>query len=307
VQSGVLKPKKIMKVSYQSLLFLYQEVRMREVDVKLLTSAVNEMCKEANYFLGDDVICAFQHGLEDEVSPLGKEVFEQLLDNARIAREEEVPLCQDTGFAVIFVELGQQVHLVGGDFQKAINEGVRQGYKEGYLRKSIVKDPLERINTLDNTPAVIHVEIVPGDRVKLTFVPKGGGSENMSAVKMLTPADGARGLMDFVVNAMSSAGANPCPPVVVGVGLGGTFEKVAYLAKKALLRPLKHPNPDPFYAKLEKEMLNKINKTGIGPQGFGGKITALAVHIEVFPCHIASMPAAVNINCHANRHAQRVI
>lgn len=280
---------------------------MREVDVKLVTEAVADLCKEANYYLGDDVVKAFEAGLEEEVSPVGKEILKQLLENARIAREEEVPMCQDTGFAVVFVELGQDVHLVGGDFYEAINEGVRKGYTEGYLRKSIVSDPLERLNTKDNTPAVIHVDIVPGDKIKITVAPKGGGSENMSAVKMLTPAAGVKGLVDFVVETVSKAGSNPCPPVVVGVGFGGTFEKVAYLAKKALLRPLGEPNPNPFYANLEREMLEKINKLGIGPQGYGGRVTALAVHIEVFPCHIASMPAAVNINCHASRHKERII
>jgi fumarate hydratase subunit alpha len=280
---------------------------MRNINVKLLTEVVADMCKEANYFLGQDVIAALEKGLHEEVSPAGKEVFKQLLENARIAAEEEIPICQDTGFAVIFVELGQDVHLTGGDFNEAIQEGVRRGYTEGYLRKSIVKDPLERVNTNDNTPAVIHIDIVPGDEIKLTFVPKGGGSENMSAVKMLTPSQGAGGLVDFVVNTVNLAGANPCPPLVVGVGFGGTFEKVALLAKKALLRPLGQTNADPYYAGLEKEMLKRINRTGIGPQGFGGRITALAVHIEVFPCHIATMPAAVNINCHACRHVERVI
>lgn len=280
---------------------------MRTVNVKLITDATAEMCKEANFVLGDDVIQAFEKGLAEEVSLVGKEVFTQLLENARIARDEKVPMCQDTGFAVIFVELGQDVHLTGGDFYEALNEGVRMGYNDGYLRKSIVKDPLERVNTKDNTPAAIHVEIVPGDKIKLTLAPKGGGSENMSAVRMLTPSQGAKGLVDFVVETVSQAGSNPCPPVVVGVGFGGTFEKVAYQAKKALLRPLNQPNPDPFYAQLEKEMLEKINKTGIGPQGYGGRFTALAVHIEVSPCHIASMPAAVNLNCHASRHVERVL
>jgi fumarate hydratase subunit alpha len=280
---------------------------MREVDVGLLTSAVAEMCQEANYFLGEDVIRALEKGLEEEISPTGREVFKQLLENARIAREEKLPMCQDTGFAVLFVELGQDVHFVGGDFNEAINEGVRQGYESGFLRKSIVRDPLQRENTGDNTPAVIHIDIVPGDKLKLIFAPKGGGSENMSAVNMLTPSQGVEGLVDFVIETVTRAGANPCPPVVVGVGLGGTFEKVAYLAKKALLRPLGKPHPDPFYAGLEKEILEKINRTGIGPQGFGGRFTALAVHIEVFPCHIATMPAAVNINCHASRHVKRII
>jgi fumarate hydratase subunit alpha len=280
---------------------------VREVNVSLLTSAVAEMCTEANYILGDDVIRALEKGLEEEVSPTGKDVFRQLLENARIAREEQVPMCQDTGFAVIFVEAGQDVHFVGGNFGEAINEGVRQGYESGFLRKSIVKDPLQRENTGDNTPAVIHIDIVPGDKVKLILAPKGGGSENMSAVKMLTPSQGVKGLVDFVVAAVTRAGANPCPPVVVGVGLGGTFEKVAHLAKKALLRSLGQPHPDPFYAGLEKEILERINRTGIGPQGFGGRFTALAVHMEVFPCHIATMPAAVNLNCHASRHVERTI
>jgi fumarate hydratase subunit alpha len=280
---------------------------MREIDVAVVSAAVAEMCKEANYYLGEDVTKAFARGLAEEVSPVGREVFKQLLENARIAREEEVPMCQDTGTAVLFVELGQEVRLVGGDFNEALNAGVRRGYAEGYLRKSIVKDPLQRTNSGDNTPAVVHLQIVPGAQIKITLAPKGGGSENMSAVKMLTPSQGSQGLVDFVVETVSKAGSNPCPPIVVGVGFGGNFEKVAYLAKKALLRPLGQPNADPFYADLEKEMLEQINNTGVGPQGFGGRFTALAVHIEAYPCHIASMPAAVNINCHASRHAERVI
>lgn len=280
---------------------------MREVHVSLITAAVAEMCQEANYFLGEDVICALRKGLKEEVSPTGKDVFRQLLENARIAKEEKMPICQDTGFAVFFIEVGQELHFVGGDFYEAVNAGVRQGYESGFLRKSIVKDPLRRENTGDNTPAVIHIKIVPGDKLKLVFVPKGGGSENMSAVKMLTPSQGKEGLVDFVVETVKAAGANPCPPLVVGVGVGGTLEKVAFLAKKALLRPLGKPHPDPFYAELEKEILEKINKTGIGPQGFGGRFTALAVHIEIFPCHIASLPAAVNLNCHASRHLERII
>ncbi len=280
---------------------------MREVDVKLIADAVADLSKEANYFLGDDVDDALKQGLEQEESPVGKEVMNQLLENVRIARDEEVAICQDTGTAVLFVELGQEVRLVGGDFNEAINEGVRRGYDEGYLRKSIVKDPLERVNTGDNTPAVVHTEVMPGDKIKIILAPKGGGAENMSALKMLTPAQGVKGLVDFVVDTVSRAGPNPCPPIVVGVGFGGTFEKVAYLAKKALMRPLDQPNPNPFYADLEKEMLEKINKLGIGPQGFGGRSTALGVNIETYPCHIASMPAAVNINCHASRHAEKVI
>lgn len=280
---------------------------MREIDVKLVSDAVAEMCKEANYNLGNDVIQAFQKGLEEEVSPTGKEVFKQLLENARIAREEEVPMCQDTGYAVVFMEIGQEVLMVGGDFKNAVNEGVKRGYTEGYLRNSIVNDPLDRKNTGDNTPATIHIDIVPGSRLKLTVMPKGGGSENTGLIKMLTPAQGASGLVDFVVETVRGAGPNPCPPVVVGVGFGATFEKVTFLAKKALLRPLGTPNPDSFYAGLEREILEKINKTGIGPQGFGGRFTALGVHIEVAPCHIATMPAAVNINCHASRHVERIL
>jgi len=280
---------------------------VREVHVKEITEAVAKLCQEANYFLGEDVVEALQNGLQEEPSPVGKDVFRQLLENARLAREEEVPLCQDTGTAVLFIDLGQEVLLTGGDFNEAVNEGVRQGYLRGFLRSSIVSDPLERVNTKDNTPAVIHLRLIPGDKIKITMAPKGGGSENMSAVRMLTPAQGVKGLTDFVVETVSGAGANPCPPVVVGVGLGGNFEKVAFLAKKALLRPLGEPHPQAFYADLERELLERINRSGIGPQGFGGRFTALAVHLEVAPCHIAGMPAAVNINCHAARHAQRVL
>ncbi len=268
---------------------------------------IKEMCIDANYNLGDDVIKAFKKALETEESPTGKNVMEQLLTNAEIAKNEQVPMCQDTGFAVIFVELGQEVNFIGGDLTEAINEGVRQGYTEGYLRKSIVDDPIKGVNTKDNTPAIIHIDIVPGDKVKLTIAPKGGGSENMSTVKMLKPADGREGIINFVVDHVKGAGPNPCPPIVVGVGIGGTFEKVAYLAKKSLLRSLGEPNQDPFYAEMEKEILEKVNKLGIGPAGFGGRNTALAVHIETYPRHIASFPAAVNINCHAARHVEREI
>jgi len=280
---------------------------MREINVNLISDVLTEMCQEANYYLSDDVTRAFQKGFEKEESPVGREIFKQLLENARIAREEKVPMCQDTGTAVLFVELGQEVLLVGGDFKEAVNEGVRRGYKEGFLRKSIVNDPLERTNTGDNTPAIIHLDLVPGDQIKLILASKGGGSENMSSLKMLTPAQGAKGMVDFVVETVSRAGSSPCPPIVVGVGFGGSFEKVAYLAKKALMRPLDVTNPDSFYAALEQEILEKINKTGIGPEGFGGRYTALAVHIEVFPCHIASMPVAVNINCHASRHVEKIL
>ena len=280
---------------------------MREVHVDKVSELIREMCIDSNYNLGDDVVTAFKQALETEESPTGKNVLEQLIENAKIAREEEVPMCQDTGFAVVFVEVGQDVTFVGGDVKEAINEGVRRGYQEGYLRKSIVSDPIERVNTKDNTPAVIHFDIVPGDKVKLTIAPKGGGSENMSAVKMLKPADGRQGIIDFVVNHVQTAGPNPCPPIVVGVGIGGTFEKVAYLAKKALLRPLGERHPNSLYAEMEQEILTKVNNLGIGPQGFGGRVTALDVHIETYPCHIASLPTAVNINCHASRHSERVI
>ncbi len=280
---------------------------MRQIDAQAISDVVAEMCREANVFLGEDVIEALEKALAEEESPAGRDVLRQLLENVEIARSEQIPLCQDTGFAVFFVEWGQEVHLKGGSLEAAINEGVRTGYREGYLRKSIVADPLERVNTGDNTPAVIHTSLVPGDRVRITFAPKGGGSENMSALRMLKPADGVEGVVDFVVNRVRAAGPNPCPPVIVGVGLGGTFEKVALLAKKALLRPLGRPHPEPLYAGLERRILEKVNDLGIGPQGFGGRITALAVHIETYPAHIASLPVAVNINCHAARHATRVI
>lgn len=281
---------------------------MRKIQVREITDAVARLCREANYCLGEDMVDALQKGLQEETSPQGKDVFRQLLENARLARDERMPLCQDTGTAVLFVDLGQGVQLVGGDFSQAVNEGVRRGYLQGYLRGSIVQDPLEgRINTKDNTPAVIHLRLVPGEGIRLVLAPKGGGSENMSAVRMLTPAQGAGGLADFVVETVLRAGANPCPPVVVGVGLGGNFERVALLAKRALLRPLGKPHPQAFYADLERELLERINMSGIGPQGFGGRITALAVHLETAPCHIASMPAAVNMNCHAARHAEAVL
>lgn len=280
---------------------------MRQVEVLTITSLVAEMCREANIFLRYDVIAALRKALTEEESPSGKAVLQQLLENIDIACCEQIPLCQDTGVAVFFVEWGQEVLLTGGTLEKAINEGVRKGYREGFLRKSVVTDPLKRVNTGDNTPAIIHTTIVPGEKVKITFAPKGGGSENMSALKMLKPSDGLEGVVDFVVNCVREAGPNPCPPVVVGVGIGGTFEKVALIAKKALLRPLGRPHPQPFYADLEQNILKKINNLGIGPQGFGGRITALAVHIEIFPAHIASLPVAVNLNCHAARHLERII
>ena len=280
---------------------------MRELQAKEITSAVKRLCMEANYYLGEDVLNAIKEGLKKEESPLGKDILQQIVENAEIAAKEEVPICQDTGFAVIFVELGQEVRVVNGDFNEAINEGVRQGYTDGYLRKSIVEDPIRRKNTGDNTPAVIHLEMVPGDKIRIIVAPKGGGSENMSEVKMMKPADGVEGLKRFVVERVEKSGGNPCPPVVVGVGVGGTFEKCAFLAKKALLREVGSKHPDPYYAELEAELLEKINKTGVGPQGLGGRITALAVHIEIHPCHIASYPAAVNLNCHAARHKEITI
>jgi len=281
---------------------------MREVQANQITEVVKNLCMEANYDLGQDVVETLKQSLEKEESPSGKEILEMILENAVIAREERLPICQDTGFAVLFVELGQDVHIVGGQFEEAVNEGVRQGYTEGYLRKSIVDDPvLERKNTSDNTPAVIHTRIVPGEQIRIVFAPKGGGSENMSEVKMMKAADGIEGVKDFVVDKVKRSGGNPCPPVVVGVGIGGTFEKVAMLAKQALLRPLGQRHPDARFAAVEKEILERTNKLGIGPMGLGGRASVLDVHLEVFPCHIASMPVAVNMQCHAARHKEAVI
>jgi fumarate hydratase subunit alpha len=281
---------------------------MREVKAEQITEVVKGLCMEANYDLGEDVLETLQKAVEIEESPTGREILGLILENARIAKQERAPICQDTGFAIFFVELGQEVHVVGGKFEEAINEGVRQGYTEGYLRKSIVDDPvIDRKNTGDNTPAVIHTQIVPGDKIRITIAPKGGGSENMSEVKMMKAADGIEGVKDFVVDRVRRSGGNPCPPVVVGVGIGGTFEKCALLAKKALLRPLGHRHPDPRFAEVESELLRRINNLGIGPMGLGGRVTALDVHVEVFPCHIASMPAAVNTQCHAARHKEAVI
>jgi fumarate hydratase subunit alpha len=263
---------------------------------------VKSLCMEANYFLGEDIKIYIEKAIEKESSPLGKEVLKDLQRNWELAAKEQIPICQDTGTAVIFLEIGQEVKIVGGYLYDAINEGVRKGYREGYLRKSMVKHPWLRVNTDDNTPAIIHTEIVPGNKLKITVAPKGGGSENMSALKMLTPAAGLEGVKRFVLESVKKAGPNACPPLVVGVGVGGNFEKAALLAKKALLRKLGHFNQDPAIAQVELELLKDINKTGIGPQGFGGNTTALAVNIEVFPCHIASLPVAVNINCHASRH-----
>ena len=279
---------------------------MREVNVKVITEKVRALCMEANTDLGEDVLQAFDRAIDKEESPLGIEILKELKENARIAKEERVAICQDTGFAVIFLELGQDVHLVGGGLREAIFEGVRQGYRDGYLRKSICH-PFTRANTGDNTPAIIHTEIVPGEKVKITVAPKGGGSENMSRVVMLTPSDGVEGIKRFVVQRVKESGSNPCPPTIVGVGIGGTFEQAALLAKKSLLRPLGSKNPDLELDKLESEILNEINQLGIGPQGLGGRTTSLAVHILMMPCHIASFPLAVNIQCHAQRHKEAVI
>jgi len=279
---------------------------MREIDVKLITEKIRDLCMKANTDLGEDVLEGFDRAIEKEESPLGVEILKELKENARIARDEKVAVCQDTGFAVVFIELGQEVHLVGGGLKEAIFEGVRQGYRDGYLRKSICH-PFSRANTGDNTPAIIHTEIVRGDQIKITVAPKGGGSENMSRVVMLTPSDGIEGIKRHVVQRVKESGSNPCPPTIVGVGIGGTFEMAAFLAKKSLLRPLGSKNQDPELDKLESEILEEINRLGIGPQGLGGRTTSLAVHILMMPCHIASLPLAVNIQCHAQRHKEIII
>ena len=280
---------------------------MREVNVKEISDAVRDLCIKSNTELGEAEVEYIKKMQDVEESTTGKEILSMLLENARIAREEQIAICQDTGFAVVFIDLGQDVRLVGGDLNEAVADGVRRGYGDGYLRKSILGDPIKRVNTGDNTPPVIHLTLVPGEKVKIVVAPKGGGSENMSAVRMLKPSDGIEGVKSFVVETVDKAGGNPCPPIVVGVGIGGTFEKCAYLAKKALLRPLGRRHPDPFYAQVEEELLRRVNSTGVGPQGLGGRVTALDVHVEVHPCHIASLPAAVNLNCHATRHGERTI
>ena len=279
----------------------------REVNVSIITDNIKEMCIEANHFLTDDMKNVFENAVKNEESALGKQVLGQLEENLKIAGEDMIPICQDTGMAVVFINVGQDVHLTGGDITDAINEGVRRGYVDGYLRKSVVKDPIYRENTKDNTPAVIHFNIVPGDKVDITVAPKGFGSENMSRVFMLKPADGIEGVKEAILTAVKDAGPNACPPMVVGVGIGGTFEKCAYLAKKALTRDLNEESPVEYVRDLEKEMLEKINKLGIGPGGLGGTQTALAINIETYPTHIAGLPVAVNICCHVNRHSHRVI
>jgi len=277
--------------------------QLRELDVAAVTAAVKDLCITANYDLPVDVYDALKVAAEAEESPVGREVLAQLVENADIAAADRVPICQDTGFAVIFAEVGQDVHLTGGDFEEAVHEGVRQGYRDGYLRKSVAEEPGHaRRNTKDNTPAIIHASIVPGDQVTVTMMAKGGGAENMSSLNMLKPAQGWAGMVDAVVETVSRAGSNPCPPVIIGVGIGGTIEKVTLLAKKALLRDVGSTHPDPRIAEMEDELLEKINALGIGPQGLGGRTTALDVFIEEMPCHIASMPMAVNVQCHAQRH-----
>lgn len=281
--------------------------RIREIFVETVTDTVRELFIAANRELSRDVLEALARAAEEEVSPLGRYALEKILENTEVARDDNMPLCQDTGLAVVFVEMGQDVHIVGGDFNEAVQEGVRQAYRDGYLRKSLC-DPLSRRNTGDNTPAVIFTELVPGDRLKLSAMPKGGGSENMSGSVMLTPAVGEAGIRAHVVDCVRRAGSNPCPPVVVGVGIGGSLEMSAVLAKKALLRPLGTANVrDERLAAMERELLTEINRLGIGPQGYGGRVTALAVHVEMMPCHIASLPVTVNIQCHVARHREAVI
>lgn len=281
---------------------------MREINVEQITNTVEKLCIESNYYLPQDVKIALEAAVEKEESPLGKEILLDILRNQEIARKSNVPICQDTGFAVIFLELGQDVRLVGGDLNEAIDEGVRRGYINGYLRKSLVDDPfIERKNTKDNTPAIIHTKIVAGDKIKLILAPKGGGSENMSALAMLKPSDGILGIKKFVLNTVDKAGSNPCPPIIVGIGIGGTIEKTTLIAKQSLLRKVGDHNTNPKIAQFEMELLEEINKLGIGPQGFGGRTTALAVNIETFPAHIASMPVAINIQCHVARHMEAII
>ncbi len=280
---------------------------MRTVQTSEITKNIKEMCIEANHFLAPDMVKVFNQAKENEKSELGRQILNQLDENLKIAAEDMIPICQDTGMAVVFIEIGQDVHIEGGNLEDAINEGVRQGYVEGFLRKSVVSDPIIRENTKDNTPAVIHYSIVPGENIKITLAPKGFGSENMSRVFMLKPADGIEGVKDAVLTAVKDAGPNACPPMVVGVGIGGTFEKCAILSKKALARPADSSSPIPYVKDLEEELLDKINKLGIGPGGLGGTRTALAVNVETYPTHIAGLPVAINICCHVNRHVSRTI
>lgn len=280
---------------------------MRNIHTDEIVKNIKEMCIQANYYLSPDMEAAIHHAKEEEDSALGKQILGQLCENMKIAKEDEIPICQDTGMAVVFLKVGQEVHFEGQNITDAINEGVRQGYKEGYLRKSVVGDPLLRVNTKDNTPAIIHYEIIPGDQVEITVAPKGFGSENMSRVFMLKPADGAEGVKKNIIQAVKDAGPNACPPMVVGVGIGGDFEKSAIMAKTALTRELSEESPLPHIAQMEKEVLSELNQLGIGPAGLGGKTTVLKVNIETFATHIAGLPMAVNICCHVNRHVKRII
>lgn len=280
---------------------------MRDIDVSLITKEVKRLCMEANFFLPDDVLESLKKSQADEKWDLAASTIGKIVENAEIAKENRVPMCQDTGMVVVFVDIGQDVHVVNGSLEDAINQGIREGYEEGLLRKSVVKDPLDRVNTKDNTPGVIHYNIVPGDKLSITVAPKGFGSENMSRLKMLKPAEGLQGVKDFILESVELAGPNPCPPTIVGVGIGGTFEKAAYLAKRSLMRDMDEYSDNPFYENLEKELLEDINNLGIGPQGFGGKTTAFKVNIESYPTHIAGLPVAVNINCHAARHKQVIL
>lgn len=279
---------------------------MRNISAKIITDVVKKLCIEANCSLPQDVRTCIESSCAAEPWPPAKEILEHIIENYQIAQRENRPICQDTGLACVFLSIGQDVH-IDGNLTEAVHEGVRRGYAEGYLRKSVVADPLNRVNTRDNTPAMIYYDIVPGDQVEIIVAPKGAGSENMSRIRMLKPSDGLQGIKDFVLKTVEEAGPNPCPPIVVGVGVGGTFDKAAYLAKKALIRSAEIRNPDPFWANLERELLEEINKLGIGPQGFGGKTTALCVNIEQYPAHIASLPVAVNLNCHVARHKREVI
>lgn len=280
---------------------------MKTINVNEIIKTVKELSIEANYYLPNDVKEAIEKAEKNEKWPIANNILNKILENSQIASAEKMPICQDTGMACVFIDIGQDVHITGGSLEEAINEGVRQGYAEGFLRKSVVKDPLHRVNTNDNTPALIYYNMVPGDKVKITVAPKGFGSENMSRIAMLKPSDGLEGVKNFVLETVRMAGPNPCPPIVIGIGIGGSFDKAAYLAKKALIRPVNENNTDEFYGNLEKELLEEVNKIGIGPQGFGGKTTALALNIETYPTHIAGLPVAVNINCHATRHKERIL
>ncbi|PRR83557.1 fumarate hydratase [Clostridium vincentii] len=280
---------------------------MKDINIKEIEKAVKILCIEANYYIGNDIKEALLKSKKEETYKIAEDVLDKIIINSDIAFNENMPMCQDTGMACVFLEVGQDVHFVGGLLEDAINEGVRKGYEEGYLRKSVVKDPIDRVNTKDNTPAVIYYDIVAGERVKITLAPKGFGSENMSRIGMLKPADGLEGVKDFIIETVKIAGPNPCPPMVIGVGIGGTFDKAAYLAKRALIRPINIRNKSKFYKELEEELLETINKLGIGPQGFGGKTTALGLNIETYPTHIAGLPVAVNISCHATRHKEIIL